>query len=303
MMARVAAIDVGTNSVKVSVADVTAESGVTIVREDAELTRLGKGVDETKVLSDDAMARTLAAIKRFADGATADGAGKIVIVGTSALRDAGNGQAFIDAVHEATGIGLEIIAGEREAQLAYRAVRFDPSLGLPPDCAVAVFDIGGGSTEINIGTGSTLTTHESLNIGAVRITERIIHSDPPTASELADARKWADEMLRRVPSPSGRLVAAGIGGTVVNIAGIVCEGKYDAHAAMIPADEIEGTLTRLASMSLAERKLLPGLEVARADVIVGGAIILAAVVTHLGVGGVRVSKRGLRYGILHELGS
>lgn len=302
-MARVAAVDVGTNSVKVSVADVSPDAGVAIIHEESELTRLGKGVDQTKRLSDEAMAKTVKAIGRFVDGARDRGATRIVIVGTSAMRDAENGDEFLEAVRMATGLDLEIIAGKREAQLAYRAVRFDSSLGLPADCPLVVFDIGGGSTEINVGLGEMLTLHESLDIGAVRITERIIHSDPPTAAELDEASSWAKQMLGTVNAPTGRVVAAGIGGTVVNVAGIVCEGKWDVHGATIPAEQISDTLNYLASMPLEQRRDLPGLEAARADVIVGGAVILKELVAHLEVGGMRVSKRGLRFGLLHELGN
>ncbi len=298
-MARVAAIDIGTNSVKMSVADVSRARGVELVRETSEITRLGKGVDKTKRLADDAVERTLATIERFATDAKSDGAGRIAVVGTSALRDAENGATFIRDLRTRTGLDIEIIAGKREAQLAYLAVRSDPSIAVPDDAMLAVFDIGGGSTELNVGLGSELLVHESLDIGAVRLTERFLHSDPPTADQIAQATRYAEGLVGAVAIPSGRVIAAGIGGTVVNLVAIGAEG--DVHAATVAWEGLAATISRLESLSVDQLRAVPRLETARADVIVGGGIILEAVVRHIGVAAIRVSTRGLRFGLLSEM--
>lgn len=298
-MTRVAAIDVGTNSVKLAIADV--EGDVRIVREESEITRLGRGVDETRNLAREPMAATLNAVARFADDARAAGASRIVVAGTSALRDAGNGDEFLRSVRDRTGLDVEIISGMREAALAHLAVSSDPALQLDPSAELAVFDIGGGSTEVNIGSGESISYHRSFDVGAVRLTERFLRSDPPSASEMEEAKRYVSGEFEGVPAPAGARAAAGIGGTLVNVAAVTSKPGQAIHGSHLSMDRLREALSKLAGAPLERRRSMPGLEPGRADVIVGGVIILIALVERLGVESVQVSTRGLRYGLLKEM--
>jgi len=298
-MTRVAAIDVGTNSVKLAIADVAGD--VDLIREDSQITRLGQGVDETGSLRGDAMERTLTVVQRFAEQALSAGAISTAIVGTSALRDARNGADFIAGVTARTGLVLEIISGDREAQLAQTAVSSDPALDLDPAARLVVFDIGGGSTEVTIGRGSKVDFHGSFNIGAVRLTERTLPSDPPGAAELCAAMDQVAAIFDKLEAPAGPLAGVGIGGTVVNAAAVAAGGREGIHGTNLLAQQIAHVLDRLAAVPVEIRRGVPGLEPARADVIVAGVVILASLMTKLNLPNVRVSTRGLRYGLLVEM--
>ena len=303
MSTRIAAIDIGTNSAKATLAD--ADHGViTIVREDSEVTRLGEGVDASKTLKPAAMERTLAAIRRFADAARADGAVQIVAAGTSALRDASNGPAFIARVQREAGLTIEIITGDREAALAYTAVRSDASLGIPENLAILVFDIGGGSTELTVGEGTEVRAHRSLDIGAVRLTERFLHGDPPSAPERDEASKYAQDLLEQFSLTPAPKAIAGIGGTAINVASIAAhaagDGDAGIHGRTVTLPEIDEVLALLTSQATEERKRIPGLESARADVIIGGVLILRRLLLFTSLDRLVVSQRGLRYGLIAE---
>lgn len=292
-----AAVDIGTNSVKLTV----ARRGE-ILYDATRITRLGKKVDASGRLDPEAVARTLAALAEMGAAARERGAARIAAVGTSALRDASDGAAFVAAAAEALGGVVEVISGEREARLTYLAARRDPDLALPDDRPVATCDIGGGSTEIVLGEGDALRFFMSLQLGAVRLTERALPSDPPTPAERARAGQMADDALAAVPSSDGALLVAS-GGTAANLAGIA-RGRLDPaaiHGQRLTAAQIVGQVDALAALPLAARRDVPGLEPERADVIVAGALILARTLHRLGAPAAIVSARGLRYGLLYEL--
>jgi len=296
-----AAIDIGTNSTKMTVARI--DGGAPVVLFDrSEVTRLGKGVDESKKLADDAIARTLDAVARFAGEARAAGASTIVTAGTSALRDASNGADVIRQAKERAGVDIQIVDGDREAELAYLAVAKDPAVAsLGTGSKLLVFDIGGGSTELIIGGVDGIERHQSLNIGAVRLTERFIKSDPPSEGELAKVEGFARGTFEGFGRPEGRAVVAGIGGTAVNIAAVLA-GSRDAeiHGVMVSRADVEKAYARFRGMPLAERRSIPGLEPERADVIVAGAAILDQLLSFVDAAEFRVSIRGLRFGLLVE---
>jgi exopolyphosphatase/guanosine-5'-triphosphate,3'-diphosphate pyrophosphatase len=294
-MNRLAAIDIGTNSAKVTVADVDEGGKLTVVDEASEITRLGKGVDKTRRLDDAAMARTLAAVERFTAMAREAGAERIAVAGTSALRDAENGGDFLGQVKAKTGLDIEIVTGDREANLAYLGVRSEPALPAG-DGPLIVFDIGGGSTELILGRGASVERHKSVDVGAVRLTERLLTGDSPSDAEIGQAADTAREMLRQFTAPDDAAVLVGVGGTVVNVAGIL---GVKAGAALSREDAAD-VLARLRAVPLAERKTIAGLEPERADVIVAGVVILLAVLGHLGAREFRVSKRGVRYGLIAD---
>ncbi len=303
-MTRLAAIDIGTNSIKVTVADADAQGRLSVVSEESDITRLGEGVDKSKRLNEGSVSRTLDALTRFAESARSQGAATVLAAGTSALRDAENGPDFLAQAKQRAGVDIEIITGDREAQLAYSTVRSDSSLHIPSDVSLLVFDIGGGSTEMMLGDAHGVERHKSLNIGALRLTERFLHTDPPTKDELKQASDLADELLGTFPAPEDVPFVAGIGGTAVNIAAVTrgdASSDSDAiHGTTLAASDVGAALERFQSVPLAERRQIPGLEPKRAEVITAGALILDRLLAHFRADHLVVSVRGLRYGLLAD---
>ena len=301
---RLAAIDIGTNSTKMTVADVSDDGALSVVSEQSDVTRLGEGVDASKRLTETAMARTLDAIARFAEGARRQGAETVLGAGTSALRDAANGPDFIAQAKVRADVDIQIISGDREAQLAYAAVRSDSTLHIPAASPLLVFDIGGGSTELILGDASGVGRHKSLDIGAVRLTERFLHSDPPTAYEMDQAARYARAAFDTFPTPDTTPLVAGIGGTAVNIAAVTLgQAKPDPdalHATVLAHGDVAAALDRFAHQPLAARREIPGLEPKRADVIVACALILDCLLTYFHANRFTLSARGLRYGLLAD---
>lgn len=301
---RLAAIDIGTNSTKMTIADIAESGALTVVTEESEVTRLGEGVDASKRLGDAAMSRTVTTLARFAEEARTQGAKEVLGAGTSALRDAANGQDFLNEARRRAGVEIEIITGDREAQLAFAAVRSDSTLNLPADASLLVFDIGGGSTELILGNQSGVGRHKSLNIGAVRLTERFLHFDPPTVYELDQAAQFARAAFETFPAPETSPLVAGIGGTALNIAAVthgLAKPDPDAvHGLTLSRVSVAEAYDRFAHLPLAERRWLPGLEPKRADIIVAGALILECLLTYFHADRFLLSARGLRYGLLAE---
>jgi exopolyphosphatase / guanosine-5'-triphosphate,3'-diphosphate pyrophosphatase len=299
-MARFAAIDVGTNTVLLLVAEETP-SGFSPVAERGAITRLGKGVDATRRLAPEGMERTLEAVGRFAAEARALGAVGLAVTATSAARDAQNGAEFLEAAHERAGVEVEILSGEEEARLSYLAVSNDFAAEAGERELVAI-DIGGGSTEFIFGHGSAVRFHTSINIGSVRLTERCIRSDPPSAEDFARLHVQLESALASVPCPGANALVVGVAGTVTTLYAVANGiAPYDAarvHRGWLSREELRRTRARLAAAPLAARRAIPGLQPERADVIVTGAVVLEHALDHLGAAGSRVSDRGLRWGLL-----
>jgi len=303
-MTRLAAIDIGTNSTKMTVADVGSAGHIKIFREDSEVTRLGEGVDRTRRVAESAMSRTLDVLERFAESARADGAINVIAVGTSALRDASNGAEFLESAKRRADVRVEVVTGDREAQLAFAAVQSDTALSQREGAPLLVFDIGGGSTELIFGNASGVERHQSLNIGAVRLTERLLKSDPPNDAEVAQASKMADQMLAEVSKPSANPIVIGLGGTVVNIAAVALQQAAPdseiLHGITLSVAQVRDALALFRSVPLTERRQIAGLEPKRADVIIAGALLLERLLSHFDVDSLIVSVRGLRYGLLAD---
>ncbi len=303
MNSRVATIDIGTNSVLLLVAERDG-SHVRALEELATITRLGEGVDATGRLADDAIARTLACLERYAEAIGRWNVGSIAAVGTSAMRDAGGGATFCDRAEAILGVRPQVISGEREAQLT-----FDGALvGLEPEGLLAVFDIGGGSTEIIVGARvgrgrGTLGRAVSLDIGSVRLTERHVRHDPPLPSELDAIRNDVHAALRAAPSMKGRPLV-GVAGTVTTLTAFAHGiAPYDArrvHGAILSRESLAEARSQLASATLEERRQLAGIEPKRADVIVAGALITEAICEAAGAERLLVSDRGVRWGLALE---
>jgi exopolyphosphatase/guanosine-5'-triphosphate,3'-diphosphate pyrophosphatase len=302
---KIGATDVGTNTVLMLVAETTPDGRARRVIDLARITRLGQGVDQNHRLDPQAALRTLDTIAEFVDQARAAGAEKIVAVGTATLRDAADGEDFIRRVRERTGVELEIISGETEAWLSYLAVM--RGLRLDPSQRLLIIDIGGGSTEF-IRAQAAKLQFASLQIGSVRLTERIIHHDPPTPREAADLRLAIDAELTKLGWKLETNLMVGIGGTVTTVCAVALEMEtYDpdrVHGHRLSRKEVERVLRLFGSMPLAERRKLKGLDPARADVIFAGTAILERVMNEADVDSVTVSDQGVRWGLVwRELGA
>ncbi len=309
----VGVVDIGTNSVKLTVARQDASGEIQVLFDGTTITRLGKGVDQSGRITEEAAERTLSALAAFGEKARILGAEKIAAVGTSALRDAANGAEIVAEAERRLGGTVEIILGEREAELTYRAARNDPDItrvvGSTDAMVFATSDIGGGSTEVVQGVDADVIYAESLQIGAVRLSERAGLGDPIAADAFRIAVLLADTALADVPVPPAAFapVLVASGGTAANLAAMEVAAQGDpvtfdsVHASRLTRAQIESRITYLASLSLAERRAVPGLEPDRADVIVAGAIVQGRIMARLGVDSLIVSLRGLRYGLLYEL--
>lgn len=302
---RFAVVDVGTNTVLLTVAERRGGSFHPVV-ERAEITRLGRGVDRTGRLDPAAIAETVAVIARYAAEARSLGAGRIAAVATSAARDARNGAEFFEASRIAAGLAPEIIPGEEEARLVHLSAWGDFGVPGRPLC---VLDVGGGSSEITWGSGPSPAGRRSFQMGAVRLTERTVPGDPPSPADLQRMRDAARESLAEVGAirasgafDGARLVA--VAGTVTTLAAVAQElPEYDAlrvHGSRLRRGELESLLDRLAALTTADRARLPGMEPKRADVIVAGAILVATVLDRGGFEELTVSDRGVRWGLLHD---
>jgi exopolyphosphatase/guanosine-5'-triphosphate,3'-diphosphate pyrophosphatase len=297
---RLAAVDCGTNTILLLIAEFDGGE-VRAVEDHAEIVRLGEGLDRTGALAPQAIARTLAALGRYVERIRACGCAHVLGVGTEALRRAANGHEFVNqatALLGTVGGRFQVIDGEREARLSWRAV----SAAFPRlDGQRTVVDIGGGSTEILVGE-ATPDEVVSLPIGSVRLTERLLAHDPPSDEERAQLVATVDAALAAGPRPRGALV--GIAGTVTTLAAMAQElASYDAarvHGAVLDGATLRDWVRRLGAMPNAERHRLPGLDPKRADVIYAGAVILERILVRAGAPSLLVSDRGIRWGLVYE---
>jgi Exopolyphosphatase len=272
---RVAVIDVGTNSARLLVADVR-EGRVSPVERRSRVTRLGRGVDLSGRLSAEAIEETCGAIGEYVEAIEELGADRVDAIATSAVRDAGNGGAFIAELRERFALSTRVLDGEEEARLTYLGATSEHS----PTRPTLVIDIGGGSTELIVGSGEEISFHASLQAGVVRHTERHIASDPPTAVELeslaADVRGLIETAIEGGPSAEEGIAVAG---TPTSLAAIEMQlDPYDpsrVHGHVLALPPIQRMLSQLASAPLSERVQIPGLHTDRAPTIVAGVVILA----------------------------
>jgi exopolyphosphatase/guanosine-5'-triphosphate,3'-diphosphate pyrophosphatase len=299
---RVAAIDIGTNTVLLLVAE-QREGKLVAVEEHATITRLGQDVDKTRMLAPEAVARTQACLDRYAAIVARLGVSRTDVVGTSAMRDAGGGDAVRAHVKARFGVEARTISGDEEARLTFSGAL--SGLSLPE--RVVVFDIGGGSTEVVDGDQSSRAIRfaRSFDVGSVRLTERHVRHDPPTSDERAAVAQAAAEAFASVPQSVRGATVIGIAGTVTTLAAVsLGMTTYDAsrvHGLTMELGELERVVATLAAVPLEERTKIPGLEPKRADVIVAGGLIALAFLRHVGAPSVVVSDRGVRWGLAEQL--
>ncbi len=283
-MTRVAAVDLGTNSTRLLVADVEDERISEVVRR-LRITRLGEGVDRDRRLQEAPMARVHAVLGEYRRELEALGATRTLLVATSAVRDAGNGADFLEELERRYGFTTRLLSGDEEARLTFGGVTAGRSL----DEATLVVDIGGGSTELLVGGPEGIGFHVSLDLGCVRMTERF-------AEDVHAVRAHVRAVLPELEPQR----AIGVAGTVTTIAALdLGLPEYDAeriHGHRISRAAAERELARLASLQLEERKRLPGLEPERAPVIVAGAAILAELLAAYGLPELEASERDILHG-------
>jgi exopolyphosphatase/guanosine-5'-triphosphate,3'-diphosphate pyrophosphatase len=298
-----ATIDVGTNTTLLLVARVDDAGAITVLDERAEITRLGRGIGAGGALGAEGVARTLDVLRGYAELARRHGA-TIAAVGTEALRRAPNGADFLDPAAAILGAPVAVIDGAREAALTYRAaVESFPAEARAG--TMIVVDIGGGSTEIVVADRGAVTFQTSLPLGSVRLTERHVRRDPPGRDELTAIALEVDAALAAVPWPAGEPTVVGVAGTVTTLAAMALAlATYDparVHGHDLTLVELDLQIARLERATQAQRERLVGLDPRRADVILAGAIILRRIAHAARVPAVRVSDRGIRWGLLHEL--
>ena len=285
---RVGAIDLGTNSTRLLVADVE-DGRVEEVTRDTTITRLGESVDERRKLLPTAVARVRNVLSGYRRELERLGAERVLVLATSSVRDAENGEAFLGEIEWSYGFTTRLLSGEEEAELTRRGVAGGRELD--PDSLV--LDIGGGSTEL-----ITEGERASIDMGSVRLTERFLHSDPPAREQLDAAANGVRELL---PDLQPR-EAIGVAGTITSLAALEL-GEYDPeriHGYRLSREAVEAQLQRLASLPLAERRELPGLDPDRAPVIVAGAVIVDEVMKRYGLDELEVSERDLLHGAALE---
>lgn len=304
---RVATVDIGTNTVLLLVVERAADGSVKVLRERAQITRLGEGVDRTRQLAPAAVERTRACLAEYARETRELGVDRVAVVGTSAMRDAPGGAALTAFVRTAFGVDARVLSGEDEARLTFRgALR-----GLPvaPGESAAVFDIGGGSTEVIVGRlegGRVDAAYlESFDLGSVRLTERHMAHDPPTSGELATVRQVLEQAFARLAPLPPDTTVVGVAGTVTTLAAVALGlPAYDGarvHGHVMKTSELRAVVDHLASRDIESRRRLPGMEPKRADVIVAGGCIALALLDRWGEACFLVSDGGVRWGLAEEI--
>jgi exopolyphosphatase / guanosine-5'-triphosphate,3'-diphosphate pyrophosphatase len=306
-MTRVAAVDCGTNTIRLLVADIDRDGGTqdSLVRA-LRIVRLGQGVDRTGRLSEEALARVFAAVDEYAAIISAHDVAAVRFVATSASRDADNADVFAEGVRSRLGVPLEVVSGDEEAQLSYDgATRSLPAVPTP----IAVLDIGGGSTELIVGSGhGVVTAARSLDVGSVRITERLMPSDPPSRAEQEAASRAVDAALDTLPEAGVRLEEAptmvGVAGTVTTVGalllGLRTWDRDRVHHASFPVTSVHELATRLLGTTVAEREEM-GVPPGRSDVIGAGALILDRVLHRSAAERLTVSDADILDGIAWSL--
>jgi exopolyphosphatase/guanosine-5'-triphosphate,3'-diphosphate pyrophosphatase len=301
---RVAAIDCGTNSTRLLVA---GPDGATLDRQ-MRITRLGQGVDQDRLLDPAAIGRTVAVLREYRSVMDGHGVKRVRMAATSAVRDAGNREEFFRGAEEAAGVRPELLSGEEEGQLSFggATAELDPAGG-----PWLVADIGGGSTELIVGSDSRSRPEAivSLDIGCVRITERFLPSDPPRREELEAARRFVAGLLRRVtadqPAFATPATLVGLAGTVAALAaidqGLDTYDRNRLHHYLLTGEAVERLLVTLAGEPTAARRRRPGVEHDRADVIVGGTVVLAELMRHFGFDACLTSEADILDGLVSTL--
>jgi len=304
-VSRVAGIDIGTNSVRLPIADIDRADGpLTTIDRRMRITRLGQGVDASRQLAPEAIDRTVMVLREYREAIDAGGADRVRATATSAARDATNRDDFFAAATDALGVTPELVSGEEEARLSFTGATTELDAPAP----YLVVDIGGGSTEFVLGTDAPEALC-SIDVGCVRVTEQWLHSDPPAPEELSNAvsvvRDHLADVERAIPGIHDAATLVGLAGTITTIAAVE-QGlsEYDRdkiHHFRLTRAAAEEVFRTLALEPAADRRHNPGLEPERVDVIVGGAVVLVAILRGLDVDEVLVSEADILDGLVRSI--
>ena len=305
MSRRVAAIDCGTNSIRLLIADIDAERAeLTDVVREMRIVRLGESVDGTGRLSEAALVRTIGALRDYRQVIARESAAAVRMVATSATRDAENAQEFVSRVKEVLGVVPDVLTGDEEARLSFTGATRELAAesGWPPPYLVA--DIGGGSTEFVLGGPDGIRGALSVDIGCVRLTERHLHGDPPTDAEIAAASRDIDLALDAVAAsvPAGEaMTLVGLAGSVTTVAGVALGlTAYDPasiHHSRITAAQVDAVTRQLLEQTRAQRSAIGVMHPGRVDVIGAGALVLDRIMSQFGFPEVLVSEHDILDGI------
>jgi exopolyphosphatase/guanosine-5'-triphosphate,3'-diphosphate pyrophosphatase len=309
-----AAVDIGSNSCRLKIASVQQHRLKTL-HEDREVTRLGESVFQTGVISPEAMAATIRALKRFHKAVQLHVVDKVRVVATSAMRDARNAAAFTEWVKATTGWSVEVISGLEEGRLIHLGV-VTHEVGARGKCLL--IDLGGGSCEVTLSDGGRLKTMVTMPLGAVRLQEEFLRSDPPAKEDVARLKQYIERELRRAEKKLGAprvglvIATSGTAAALAEASGHIRKGRAGKKTLAKKRLEHVGTMTadtadvrkladRLAKMNNAQREAVPGIGPRRSEIIVGGSLVYANLLERLGLKGFRYSPLGLRDGVLAQM--
>ncbi len=298
-MKRYAAIDIGTNTILLLIAEQTHQGRLQTIMDLETTTRLGEGIAKTSKINPHTMQKSIDVIEQYLFLCREKGVTEVVAAGTSALREARNRLDFLRKVRRRCGLEIEIISGQQEARLSYLAVARDQKWSSRP---LVVIDIGGGSTEWIYGDANGEVRVFSLNIGSVTLTEQFLTSDPVEEGEYQAMTSHVSTLLNNIPPLRKDASLVGIGGTITSLFSVK-QGlrEFDPsriHHGLLKLKDIEEQVEQFKTLPLRERKAIPGLPPERADLIIAGATILLHLLLRFGLNRIWVSCHGLRYGIL-----
>ena len=298
---RLASIDIGTNTVLMLVAEVQRDGSLAVVRDEHFIGRLGKGVDEYGIILKETffrIHRILSQLKNIADSYSIQ---HISVCGTSALRDAINRQEFIDFMKEKLALDIHILSGKEEAELTYLGVVSEYRTKFGSE-SYTVLDIGGGSTEIVTGSGAQITSSVSIDIGSVRLTERILKNNPPDGAALEHAIQFVRDQLKNIIPLSPATTLIGVAGTLTTSAALDLRiEEFDNNLVnrhILSIKTIDRIFQELSPLTLDQLRRYPQIHPSRADILLAGIIILRETLRIMNASKITVSDRGLRYGIV-----
>jgi exopolyphosphatase/guanosine-5'-triphosphate,3'-diphosphate pyrophosphatase len=305
MSSRLGFIDIGTNTILCLIAELKSDGGFDVIDDLAEITRLGQGVDREGRISPEAEERSLQVLRRYLERCRRCNVEEIIAVGTSAVRDARNSAEVRARFKAQLGFEVRVISGEEEAAYSFLAVQKGLALA---GQELLVIDIGGGSTEFIRGNAAGVSQAVSINIGAVRLTEQYLHSDPVRQEECENMISVIKKELARLPDQwlkdRPALTLVGIAGTFTTLSAVEKKmlryAHAEVHGSRLTLSEIRRQVALFQSKTIEERKAIPGLEPGRADVILAGATLIERIMTAFHSERVIVSDQGVRYGLLHE---
>ncbi|HEX9829049.1 MAG TPA: Ppx/GppA phosphatase family protein [Bacteroidota bacterium] len=300
---RVGAIDIGTNTILLLVADIQPDGTLVVVRDEHAIARLGKGVDAHQMILSETFERAVEFLQPYQSVMTAERVEVMTVCGTSFLRDAQNKNEFIEFVQQKLGLQIRVLSGDEEGDLTYLGgISEFRTPGKKSD--FAVLDIGGGSTELTVGTDSTVSHRVSFDIGSVRLTERFLKTSPPATGGLESAREYIRTHLQRHPHVPSSARLIGVAGTLTTLAAMELNLKhYDRTAVsghVLTRATVNNIFEELSSKNLDELKAYPQILPARADILLAGILILREILDTLEREEVTVSDRGLRFGMAIE---